>query len=112
MIELLGTSLGDVLDLLTKAGISLESDRLKPVLSTAESIARKVGNKDRLVIRNPVQVIADRRQVGVQLSVEQFCQALGIKPETPTPDCHTLVSPVAHAHRAGIRPVQQNGRSV
>jgi site-specific DNA recombinase len=47
VIDLLQTSLGDVLDLLTKAGVPLESDRLKPVLSTAESIVRKVGNKDR-----------------------------------------------------------------
>ncbi len=114
VIDLLRKSLDDVLGLLMKAGVPIESDRLKPVLDTAASIARSVGNRDRLLIRNLIHhVVADRRQLGVQLSIEHLCQALDIKRETPTTDCITLVSPVKLTRTGrAIQLVQQNGRPV
>jgi DNA invertase Pin-like site-specific DNA recombinase len=116
VIDLLATSLDDVLSLLARAHVTLGADQLRNALSASEKAAARVRGKDRMIIRSMVQqVTAGARQISIELSKQQLCQTLAIVPEpeaiAATLGSITLVSPV-RLTRTGrsVQLVQHNGR--
>jgi DNA invertase Pin-like site-specific DNA recombinase len=116
VIDLLATSLDDVLSLLARAHVTLGADQLQNALSKSEKAAARVRGKDPMIIRSIVQqVTAGARQISIELSTQQLCQTLAIVPEqgpiAATVESVTLVSPV-RLTRTGrsVQLVQHNGR--
>ena len=118
VIDLLATSLDDVLSLLARARVALDADQLHKALSASEKAAARVRGKDRVIIRSIVQqVTAGTRQISIELSTQQLCQTLAIVPEpeaiAATQGSIALVSPV-RLTRTGrsVQLVQHNGRPI
>jgi hypothetical protein len=118
VIDLLATSLDDVLTLLARAHVQLGADQLHNALSASEKVAARVRRKDPVTIRRIVQqVTAGTRQISIELSIRQLCRVLAIVPEpgarAATVDSIRLVSPV-RLTRTGrsVQLPQHNGRPV
>jgi len=113
VITSLAGALDDPLALLTQAGITLESGRLRMILKKAEHLAASVRRKQRDVISNLVgKVVVHPHEIAIRLSVAALCGACTIDPAN-SPDSISLTAPV-RLTRTGLalRLVQRDGRPV
>jgi len=113
VINLLAEALDDPLALLGKAGVPLESDRLRGVMSNAAKLARSVRRRKREPIRSLVETVtAGRHAIGIIVLVPVLCKALGIEPASAAHATIALTSPV-RLTRTGraLKLVQRNGRA-
>ncbi|WP_066518722.1 recombinase family protein [Sphingobium cloacae] len=113
VVTSLATALDDPLALLTQAGITLESDRLRTILKKAEQLAASVRHKQRDVISDLVaRVVVHPHEIAIRLSVAALCRACTIDPAN-SPDGITLTEPV-RLTRTGLalRLIQRDGRPV
>ena len=112
VVTSLAAALDDPLALLARAGIPLESDRLRMILKKAEQLATSVRRTQRDVIRDLVtKVMVDTREIAIGLSVAALCKACTIDPASD--DTITLTEPV-RLSRTGLalRLIQRDGRPV
>lgn len=113
VITSLAGALDDPLTLLTQAGITLESDRLRMIIKKAEQLAASVRRKQRDVISDLVgEVVVHPHEIAIRLSVATLCRACAIDPAN-SPDSISLTAPV-RLTRTGLalRLVQRDGRPV
>lgn len=112
--RLLTEALDDPLSLLARAGIPLESNRLRMILKKAEQLAASVRSKQRATIRDLVaKVTVQPHEISVELSVTALCAALAVGHRADTQTLIPLTSPV-RLTRTGraMRLVQRDGRPV
>ena len=112
--QLLANALDDPLALLARAGIPLESNRLRIILKKAEQLAASVRAKQHDAIRDLVaKVTVQPHEITVELSVTALGTALAVGHPADTQTSIPLTSPV-RLTRTGraIRLVQRDGRPV
>jgi hypothetical protein len=112
VITSLAATLDDPLALLARAGMPLESERLRMILKKAEQLAASVRRRQRDVIRDLVtKVTVETREIAIGLSVAALCRTCTIDPVSD--DTITLTEPV-RLRRTGLalRLVQRDGRPV
>lgn len=112
--QLLGEALDDPLALLARAGIPLESNRLRMILKKAEQLATFVRSKQRATIHDLVAKVAVQpHELTVELSVTALSAALVVEHPAGAQTSIPLRSPV-RLTRTGraIRLVQRHGRPV
>lgn len=112
--QLLANALNDPLALLARAGIPLESNRLRMILKQAEQLAASVRGKQRDTIRDLVaKVTVQPHELSVELSVTALGTALAAGHPADIQTSILLTSPV-RLTRTGraIRLVQRDGRPV
>jgi len=112
--QLLAEELDDPLATLARAGIPLESNRLRMILKKAEQLVTSIRSKQRDTIRDLVaKVTVQPDEVTVELSVTALCAALAVEHPADTQTSIPLSSPV-RLTRTGraIRLVQLDGRPV
>jgi len=112
VVTSLTAALDDPLALLARAGMPLESDRLRIILKKAEQLAASVRRRQRDVIRDLVtKVTADTRGIAIGLSVAALCRTCTIDPVSD--ETITLTDPV-RLTRTGraLRLIQRDGRPV
>jgi hypothetical protein len=113
VITSLAEALDDPLALLTQAGITLESDRLRMIFKKAEQLAASVRRKQRDVISDLMgKVVVYPHEIAIRLSVAALCRACTIDPAN-SQDSISLTAPV-RLTRTGLalRLVQRDGRPV
>lgn len=112
--QLLGEALDDPLDLLARAGIPLESNRLLMILKKAEQLATFVRSKQRATIRDLVAKVAVQpHELTVELSVTALSAALVVEHPAGAQTSIPLRSPVCLTSTGrAIRLVQRDGRPV
>ncbi|GAA4819543.1 hypothetical protein GCM10023232_15500 [Sphingosinicella ginsenosidimutans] len=104
-------ALDDPLALLTQAGITLDSDRLRMIFKKAEQLAASVRSRQRDVITDLVnKVVVHPHEIEIRLSVAALCRTCTIDPAN-SPGSISLTAPV-RLTRTGraIRLVQRDGR--
>ncbi len=114
VIQAVADALDDPLDLLTRAGIPLASDRLRTIFRQAEQLASAIRRKQRDTIRDLVsKVTADRGAISIELSLEALCRTFAIEPAPSTTPTISIISPV-RLTRTGraVRLIQRDGRPV
>ncbi len=112
VVTRLAAALDDPLALLARAGIPLESDRLRMILKKAEQLAASVRHKQRDVISDLVaKVVVHPHEIAIGLSAAALCRACTIDPVSD--ETITLTEPV-RLTRTGLalRLVQRDGRPV
>lgn len=112
--QLLAEALDDPLALLARAGIPLESNRLRMILKQAEQLASSIRGKQRATIRDLVaKVTVQPHGLLVELSATALGKALAVEHPAGTPTSIPLSSTV-RLTRTGraIRLVQRDGRLV
>lgn len=100
--------------LLTKAGLPLESDRLRLVLKNAEVLGGAIRKKQRDPISSLVsKVTVEQKAISIELSLDALCNALGIDAAAATSGPVQLTMPV-RLTRTGraVRLIQRDGRAV
>ncbi|MFD0850182.1 recombinase family protein [Sphingosinicella xenopeptidilytica] len=112
--QLLGEALDDPLALLARAGIPLESNRLRMILKKAEQLATFVRSKQRAAIRDLVAKVAVQpHELTVELSVTALSAALVVEHPAGAQTSIPLRSPVCLTRTGrAIRLVQRDGRPV
>lgn len=113
VIEAVAQAIDDPLALLAKAGVPLESDRLRRVLAQASELSSAVRSRQRDPIsRFIAKVIVDVRALSIELSLGALCDAFGIRLEATTGEPVLLTVPV-RLTRTGraLRLVQNDGRT-
>jgi hypothetical protein len=112
--QLLGEALDDPLALLARAGIPLESNRLRMILKKAEQLATFVRSKQRATIRDLVAKVAVQpHELTVELSVTALSAALVVEHPAGAQTSIPLRSPVCLTRTGrAIRLVQRDGRPV
>lgn len=114
VVAMLAAALDDPLDLLARAGIPLESDRLRVILHKAEQLAQAIRRKTRDSLRELVhKVIVRPREIALEVLVLALCKALGIDASSATTPTITLTTPL-RLTRTGyaMRLIQSDGRPV
>ncbi len=96
VIQTLVEALDDPFGLLARAGIVLESDRLRRIFAAAERLGAAVRSKQHDPIRALIaRITVHPRQLSIELSVAGVCEALDIEPTHSAAETIALPHPFA-----------------
>ncbi len=104
----------DPLPLLTKAGLPLESGRLRQMLKEAEALACAFRARRREAMSSIIaKVIVEPQTVSIELSLSVLCDALGIGTAAASPEpVHPTVPVRLTRSGRAVRLIQRDGRTV
>lgn len=114
VIQAVAEALDDPLTLLTRAGLPLQSERLRQMLKNAEALACAFRARQREPISSIIaKVIVEPQTVSIELSPGALCDALGIGTAAASLEPVHLTVPV-RLTRSGraVRLIQRDGRAV
>ncbi|MEJ6009426.1 recombinase family protein [Novosphingobium aquae] len=114
VIQAVVEALDDPLTLLTKAGLPLESERLRQMLRKAEALACAVRARQRDAISSIItKVIVEPQALAIELSLSALCDSLGIENPAANPEPVHLTVPVRLTKTGrAVRLIQRDGRAV
>ena len=106
-------ALDDPLTLLSKAGIALDSDVIRPALANAEKLATAARRREYTLMRSLVtKVVTTPSSLEIEVSSKQLAKALRLMEAPPSGESVTLISQVRLSKTGtALRLVQDNGRA-